>query len=296
MKNKGWLIYALITLVTWGVWGAFSEIPAQHGFPSTMVYVAWAVSMVPCAIGALALNRWRFNADRRSVFLGCMVGFLGAGGQLILFEALRLGPAYIVFPFISMSPVVTVALSMIFLKERPNKVQLAGIIIALAAIFFLSWQDKTDENVSGWFWIVLAALIFIAWGVQGFYMKKANAVLNSEVVFVYMTITAVLLIPVAVAMTPQGQLSEQTASMSGSRLFWIAFAIQILNSIGALTLNFAYKYGKAIIISPMQGLAPVLTVIISLLIYSKIPGTMLAVGLVLATVAIVLLSLEPKEK
>lgn len=293
LSSNGWLFYALMTLVTWGVWGAFSEIPAQRGFPSTMVYVAWAVSMIPCAIAALAMNKWKFNADKRSIFLGCMVGFLGAGGQLILFEALRLGPAYIVFPFISMSPVVTIALSVIFLKERPNKVQFAGIVIALAAIFFLSWQDKSDENVSGWFWIVLATIIFIAWGVQGYYMKKANEVLNSEVVFIYMAITAVLLIPVALAMTP----SEQLAEGSGSNgLFWLAFGTQILNAVGALTLNFAYKYGKAIIISPMQGLAPVLTVILSLAIYSKLPGPMLTTGLVLATLAIVLLSLEPKDK
>lgn len=290
--RNGWLFYALITLFTWGVWGAFSEIPAQRGFPSTMVYVAWALSMIPCAIAALAMNKWKFKADARSIFLGCMVGFLGAGGQLILFEALRLGPAYIVFPFISMSPVVTIALSLIFLKERPNKVQLAGIIVALAAIFFLSWQDKTDGNVSGWIWIVLATLIFVAWGVQGFYMKKANEVLNSEVVFIYMAITAVLLIPVAVVMTPAAEMEQK---LDGG-LFFLAFGTQILNAIGALTLNFAYKHGKAIIISPMQGLAPVLTVILSLIIYSKIPGTMLSIGLVLATIAIVLLSLEPKEK
>lgn len=291
-SRNGWLFYALITLFTFGVWGAFSEIPAQRGFPSTMVYVAWAVSMIPCAIAALAMNRWKFNADKRSVFLGCMVGFLGAGGQLILFEALRLGPAYIVFPFISMSPVVTIALSIIFLGERPNKVQSVGIIVALAAIFFLSWQDKTDENVSGWLWIVLAAIIFLAWGVQGYYIKKANEVLNSEVVFVYMTITAVLLIPVALAMTP----SQEPGVRTDGGLFWLAFGTQILNAIGALTLNFAYKKGKAIIISPMQGLAPVLTVILSLIIYSKVPGTMLSTGLILATFAIVLLSLEPREK
>lgn len=107
-----------------------------------------------------------------------------------------------------------------------------------------------------------------------------------------MTITAVLLIPVALAMTPE---APETARPSGG-LFWLAFGTQILNAIGALTLNFAYKRGKAIIISPMQGLAPVLTVILSLIIYSKIPGTMLSIGLVLATLAIVLLSLESEEK
>ena len=46
----------------------------------------------------------------------------------------------------------------------------------------------------------------------------------------------------------------------------------------------------------MQGLAPVVTIIISLVLYGKIPGTMLLIGLILATVAIVALSLEPKPE
>ena len=51
-------------------------------------------------------------------FLGSIIGILGAGGQLLLFQALKDGPAYIVFPLISLYPILTIALSMIFLKEN----------------------------------------------------------------------------------------------------------------------------------------------------------------------------------
>ena len=39
VSGHAWLINALVTVVTWGIWGAFSGLPAQHGFPDTLVYV-----------------------------------------------------------------------------------------------------------------------------------------------------------------------------------------------------------------------------------------------------------------
>ncbi len=287
--KSGWLMYAIITLVTWGIWGAFSEV---EGCPSTMVYVIWALSMVPCMIVALWLGGWKVAHDKKSIFSGAMVGLLGSGGQLLLFAALKEGPAYIVFPFISMSPIVTIAMSMIFLKEKANKTQWLGIVVALVAIFFLSWQDPTDTNIKGYGWLILATLVFLMWGIQGYFFKFANDSMPSESVFFYQTIWSLVLIPVALVMTEGGM----EGAMVSSKIFWTVLGIQSLNAIGALTINYAYRYGKAIIVSPIQGLAPVVTIIISLVLYGKVPGPMLAIGLVLATVAIVALSLEPKPK
>ena len=63
-----------------------------------------------------------------------------------------------------------------------------------------------------------------------------------------------------------------------------------LNAIGALTLVYALRYGKAIIVVPMTGLAPVITVVLSLIVYGVVPGGILLTGLIIASVAIVLLS------
>ena len=144
IKEHKWLVFALVTTLTWGVWGEFSELIQQEGFPASMVYIVWAFSMVPCAVAALWIGGWKLDCSWKSLLLGLSAGLLGAGGQLVLFEALRFGPAYIVFPFVSMSPIVTIALSLAFLRERANRVQTFGIVIALAAIFFLSWQDDSD--------------------------------------------------------------------------------------------------------------------------------------------------------
>ncbi len=283
-------MFIVVTMITWGVWGAFSEIPEKAGFPATFTYIAWALAMIPCAVAALGIARWKFDSDRRSMMLGCTIGFLGAGGQLLLFEALRLGPAYIVFPFISMAPVVTITLSMVFLKERAGKVQRFGIAAALCAIFLLSLQGgHSGSPVTGYVWIVFASLIFILWGVQGFTMKFANKTeMRAESIFVYMAITGVLLIPVAYYMTdwnaPGIRFSMEWAVKS--------FFIQLLNAVGALTLVYAYRYGKAILVSPMEGLAPLFTMVLSLAIYAVVPDTVTLSGMVLAVFAMGALAME----
>ncbi len=41
------------TTLTWGVWGAFTGVPSEHGFPDTLTYVVWALTMIAPAAWAL---------------------------------------------------------------------------------------------------------------------------------------------------------------------------------------------------------------------------------------------------
>jgi len=148
LKIRPWLIYAIVTTVFWGIWGALIEIPEKSGFPATLGYAVWALTMIPPALVALKIINWKLEFDKKSIFLGCLIGFTGAGGQLVLFQALRTGPAYLVFPFISLSPVITIILSYVFLKERASRKGWIGIVFALIAIIFLSYQPPNDLNSS----------------------------------------------------------------------------------------------------------------------------------------------------
>ncbi len=71
---------------------------------------------------------------------------------------------------------------------------------------------------------------------------------------------------------------------------------QILNSIGALTLVFAFRYGKAIVVAPLTNAgAPLITAVISLLLLGLVPQPLKLAGIVLAFAAAVLLAIEPEE-
>ena len=284
-SSKVWLLYALVTTAFWGIWGAFIEIPEKAGFPATLGYIIWSLTMIPCAIVALSLIRWKPETDKRSVFLGMVVGMLGAGGQLILFEALREGPAYIVFPLISLFPVLTIILSVVFLKEKTTKRHWSGIILALIAAVFLADPKFSGSGKHNSSWLLLTVIVFMMWGLQAYVMKFSNNTMKAESIFMYMCLSALVLAPVAFLMTDFSQ--PVNWGLKGP---YLAAGIQVLNSIGALTLVYALRYGNAIVVVPLTGLSPVITIVISLIIYTIIPGTILLVGLLLAVVAIFLLS------
>jgi drug/metabolite transporter (DMT)-like permease len=293
LKVRPWLIYAIVTTVFWGIWGALIELPQKSGFPATLGYVVWALTMIPPAIVALKIINWKLEFDKKSILLGCLIGLTGAGGQLVLFQALRTGPAYLVFPFISLSPVITIILSYIFLKERASKKGWIGIVLALVAIIFLSYQPPNDANSSGYLWIILSLIVFVAWGVQAYIMRFANQTMKAESIFFYMMLTGLLLIPFALIMTEFSQ--EINWGFKGP---YLTALIMLLNSIGALTIVYAFRYGKAIIVSPMtNAVAPVITIILSLIIYQVIPHPIIISGMVLALISIFLMAIEdsPEE-
>jgi uncharacterized membrane protein len=289
--SKAWLLYAFATTILWGLWGAFTGLSAQRGFPETLVYCVWSATMILPALYALARAGWRLDRDLRSVVHGMIIGLLGAGGQMVLFYALTTGPAYLIFPVISLSPIVTIALAYLLLDERTNVLGAAGILLALLALplFDFSSEGLGEGKWLGWF--LLSLIVMGCWGVQAFFMKLANRNMRAESIFFYMMVTALLLAPVAWAMTDFTRAVNWDADGP-----YLAAGIQLLNSIGALCLVYAFRYGQAIVVSPLTNAgAPLMTAVISLVAIGTLPGRLKLVGMVLACIAAFLLALTPEE-
>jgi len=287
-RRAGWLVFALITMLTWGVWGAFTGVPADHGFPETLIYVVWSLTMIPPALLEMRRVGWRLKRDPRSVALGLAIGLLGAGGQMLLFHAVKIGPTYLIFPLISLSPALTIALSFALLRERTGRLGLLGIVLALCSLPLFDYAPGEHREYGLWFLLALA--VMVAWGVQAYFIKVANATMDAESIFCWMALSALLSIPVALAMTDFSQ--PINWGLQGP---WLAAVIQILNSIGALTLVHAFRRGKAIVVSPMVNAgAPLLTSVIAIALVGAMPsGTKLA-GIVLALFAALLLAVQPE--
>lgn len=287
---KPWLLYALTTLVLWGVWGALAGLPSAHGVPETLNYVVWSLTMIPPAILVLSRSGRPLMRDRRSVTLGLCIGLLGAGGQLLLFHAVRIGPPYLIFPIISLSPALTIALSFALLRERTGLLGLVGIVFALLSLPLFDY--RADGEVTGYgSWFAMALAVLAAWGVQAYVIKLANASMDAASIFFYMMLSGLLLSPVALAMTDFSQPINYALDGTG-----LAAVIQLLNAVGALTLVFAFRYGKAIIVSPMINAgAPLLTALLSLMLAGAIPGPYKIAGIVLALTAALLLAVQPEE-
>jgi drug/metabolite transporter (DMT)-like permease len=295
MLRRRWLAQALAATALWGVWGALIELPEKAGFPATLGYVSWAAVMIPCA--AFMLRRGgRGGAGERgalaggaspvaAIVLGSAAGLTGAGGQLALFEALRSGPAYLVFPLISLYPVVTVLLSVALLGERARGRHKLGIALALPAALLLAYAPPAGAAAPARAWLLPALIPFFGWGVQGYLLKRASAVMSSERVFLYLTATGLALAPLALLMTDFARPVNWGPSGAVA-----AAGIHLLNALGAVAFVYALREGPAILIVPLTSLAPLVTVALSLLLYGRLPLAPHAAGMALAALAMWLLS------
>jgi len=279
-----------VTVAFWGVWGVFAGLPASHGFPDTLIYCVWALTMIPPAIFALRRERWRVPTDGRAVLYGSLIGFLGAGGQMLLFNAVKTGPAYLVFPLISLSPMVTVLLSFSILRERTTWLGGIGILLALISLPLFDYSGGSEPSTFGQLWFLQALGVLVAWGLQAFFMKLANATMSAESIFFYMMITGLLLIPVALVLTDFS--SPINWGVQGP---YLAAVTQILNSVGALCLVYAFRYGKAIVVAPLANAgAPLVTALLSMALLGAVPSGYKLAGVALAVVSAVLLAIEPE--
>lgn len=286
-KNH-WPIYVIIHVLFIGVWGAVIEIPEKNGFPATLGYVVWALTMIPAALAALKIKNWKLDFNKRAVLWGGAVGLLGAGGQLVLFFTLRIAPAYLVFPILSLTPVVTILLAVVLLHEKTSKRGWIGIVLAIISIFMLSYQPAGSAQISGYTWLLLAAVPLLAWGAQGCIMRFANEIMSAESLYFYMMVSSIALIPLALYMTDFNKPIQW--GFSGP---YLSVILQSLNAFGALCLVYAFRYGKAIIIAPITtALSPVLTVTLSLALYQTVPHPVIIAGIVLTIIAALLMGLE----
>ena len=247
--------------------------------------------MVPPALYALARENWRLDRDLRSVMHGMIIGLLGAGGQMVLFYAVTVGPPYLIFPVISLSPVVTIAMSYLLLRERTGTLGTAGIVLALIALPLFDFSPLGLGESKGTVWFLLSLIVMGCWGVQAFFMKLANRDMSAESIFFYMMATGLALAPVAWVMTDFSR--PVNWGLDGP---YLAAGIQLLNAVGALSLVYAFRYGQAIVVSPLTNAgAPLMTAVISLVAVGALPGPLKLVGLVLASIAAVLLAIAPEE-
>lgn len=277
-KTQSWMLYAGLLVLFWGVWGAFSSLPITlYGYPDEMVYVIWAVVMIIPAV--FALRGQTFDRRPRAAVYGLLIGLTGAGGQLLLFNALSTGPAYLIFPIISISPAITVVMAVILLRERLNAIAIVGLVAALAAIVLFSVSSGSAEGALGP-WLIIAILVCIAWGVQAFFMRKAATIgVNDATTFSWMAISGLILTPFAII------------AMGGLPLDapWQAPVLtagtQLLNAVGALFLVMALSRGKASVVAPTtNALAPVLTILVSLVVYQTLPSIFGTIAIVLALI------------
>jgi drug/metabolite transporter (DMT)-like permease len=283
-----WLVLTALSALLFGVNAALIEVPEKFvrpPFPMTLGYVVWSGTMLLCAGIALRRVGWGLERGPRALAHGSAVGLLGSAGTILWFAALRGGPAYLVVPIVSLYPVVTVVLAVWLLGERTRWPAALGIVLALAAIVLLSLPEPDGGPARGGPWLAWSLCALFMFGAQGWLVKASGGALGEESLFFYMAAAAAALAPVAWGMTDFRQPINWGWTGPG-----LTAAIQLPNAVGALLSIYAYRAGKVILVGPIIGLYPLVTIVLSLALYRRVPGPALLAGMALALVATALIA------
>ena len=92
---------------------------------------------IPIAFAIAAASRAAAMPGRGDLGLVALIGNLDMAANVGTALALQRGPTGVTSVLIALSPAVTAATAMVLLRERPRRVQLAGIVAALAAVVAL---------------------------------------------------------------------------------------------------------------------------------------------------------------
>jgi transporter family protein len=137
-RHSLWLFHALVCVIWWGVWGFLSKLGSDQITPQQL-QILFTIGIIPSSALAWAQPGFKVETDRRGAIYGILNGIFSGLGMLAYYAALARGKASIVGPFTALFPLLTVALAFAFLRERINRIQAAGMILALAAIVLLSY-------------------------------------------------------------------------------------------------------------------------------------------------------------
>ena len=87
-----WLIYALLCIFWWGIFGFLSKIGSDK-LPPRQVQIWFTFGTFPLLIPTLLRSRLKVGTDKLGVTYGTLTGFLAGIGNLALFAALEDGKA-----------------------------------------------------------------------------------------------------------------------------------------------------------------------------------------------------------
>ena len=135
-----WILFSLLTILTWGIWGIFTKISLKEYSWHQMYIVTGIVTIITSIlIYTFAIH------SKQTLDLGSS-GFnyaLAAGIASVLayygfYNALKFGKASIVVPFTALYPIITIVMAFIFLNERISLYQGIGVVLAIIAMFLFT--------------------------------------------------------------------------------------------------------------------------------------------------------------
>jgi uncharacterized membrane protein len=281
-----WLAHAILTVLLFGAWGVLPRLQSQA--VTAGQYQALSTLGVLPVIAGLCFARGlrRGSAPGRGATLAFVAGLIVSGGNVAYFHALQSGDmAATVIAVTALYPVVTVLLSLVFLGERLHAAQVAGVLLALAAIYLF---NVGGSSVGDPRWLLFALLPIGLWGLAAF-LQKLSAIHASSELATLAFLAA--FVPAALVLLWLKPLLNGVSS----RELAIAAAIGATFALGNWTFLAAFAAGgKASIVTPLVGLYPAVSVPVACFVLGDRLATLQIVAIGISFLATIGLAIEKK--
>lgn len=134
-----WLFYTLLTVLFWGIFGLTSKA-ATNAMSPMLNQVLFTVGLVPLVVVLVRSKNLSSGTNKvRGACLGFATGILGSIGNIAFFESFSHGgKASMVVTVTGLYPLATIFVGLSLLKEKLNRVQALGIVLAIVAIILFS--------------------------------------------------------------------------------------------------------------------------------------------------------------
>ena len=162
-----WLVFALLTVVSYGLGEGLSKEPTVR-LGSARMLLLYALYNVPIyAIWFVVGSGWS-GLSPIGVLWGALSAVCGALGGVLWFRAMETGNPSVVSGFTAAYPVITLAGAVVLFGESLLPAQIVSIALLVTSVTVLGSSEKAgaSEGNRSWVpWMVLTVLLWGAWGV-----------------------------------------------------------------------------------------------------------------------------------
>ncbi len=269
------LKHVLLAVFVAMIWG-FNFVVIKAGLDSFPPLLFSGMRFVVAAIPAVFFIGRCGNSWWLIIKVGVVLGILQFG---FLFVGMYMGmPAGLSSLVLQSQVIFTAILSAYLLNDRPNQIQIVGLIIAASALVLLGMQQGSSATFMGFILVVAAGL---AWGIYNIMLKQAGQI-NMVGLMIWQCLIPPIPLFIMSAIFEHGQKNQLL------QIGWSGIAVLLYT--GLLSTVFAYvawgwliKKNTANKVAPFAFLVPIFGITFS----SFTLGEELKVEAIYASIAII---------
>lgn len=288
--KKIYLILPILAGIMFGSGGVFVRTLTQNGIDSaTLLFLRFSIATLPIVIAILLTDRNLFRIDLNDLPLFIVCGLCIVGLNLCYNEAINTVSLSLAAVLLSLAPIYVLIIAYFLFGEKITSRKLTCMILAITGCILMTGIVETPLGSVPVHGILIGAGAGLFWAIYLMASKKSmeNGNHTFTILFYSIIIISIVLIPFAnfsqvanfVSINPPLAILFLIVHSS------VSFALPYIFS--TISLNYMDSGVSSILLS---GAEPFAALIFGFTIYSEVPTVLMFVGLILAVIAMTMLS------